>query len=59
MCKKIDESMDHVVSGCSKFAQKQYKRGHDNLGKMYFGNLLESVILKLEINGKDMNQKVF
>ena len=33
-CKKADESIDHVVSGCSKLAQKEYKRRHDNLGKI-------------------------
>ena len=48
VCKKVDESIDHIVSGC-KLAQKEYKRRHDNLGKI--GSLLESVILKLEING--------
>ena len=34
LCKKADESIDHVVSGCSKLAQKEYKRTHDNLGKI-------------------------
>ena len=34
MCKKADESIDHVVSRCSKLAQKEYKRMHDNLGKI-------------------------
>ena len=34
LCKKADESIDHVVSGCNKLAQKEYKRRHDNLGKM-------------------------
>ena len=34
LCKKADESIDHVVSGCSKLAQKDYKRRHDNLGKI-------------------------
>ena len=29
------------------------------LVKWYIGNLLENVILKLEINGMNMNQKVF
>ena len=36
---KIDESqghsyVDHVVSGSSKLAQKEYKKRHDNLGKI-------------------------
>ena len=31
MCRKVDESIDHIVSGCSKLAQKEYKRRHDNL----------------------------
>ena len=31
---KTDESIDHVVSGCSKLPQKDYKRRHDNLGKI-------------------------
>ena len=34
VCKKVDESIDHIVSGCSKLAQKEYKRRHDNLGKI-------------------------
>ena len=34
LCKKADESINHVVSGCSKLAQKEYKRRHDNLGKI-------------------------
>ena len=34
LCKKADENVDHVVSGCSKLAQKDYKRRHDNLGKI-------------------------
>ena len=31
MCRKVDESIDHIVSGCSKLAQKEYKRSHDNV----------------------------
>ena len=34
MCRKVDESIYHIVSGCSKLAQKEYKRRHDNLGKI-------------------------
>ena len=33
VCRKVDEIIDHIVSGCSKLAQKEYKRRHDNLGK--------------------------
>ena len=34
VCRKVDESIDHIVSGCSKLAQKEYKRRHDNLRKI-------------------------
>ena len=34
VCRKVDESIDHIVSGCSKLAQKEHKRRHDNLGKI-------------------------
>ena len=33
ICRKIDESIGHIVSGYSKLAQKKYKRRHGNLGK--------------------------
>ena len=47
--RKVHERIDHIVGGCSKLAQQEYKRRHDNLGKWYTENLPESVILKLEI----------
>ena len=34
VCRKVDESIDNIVSGCSKLAQKENKRRHDNLGKI-------------------------
>ena len=34
VCRKVDESIDHIVSGCSKLAQKEYKRRYDKLGKI-------------------------
>ena len=34
VCRKVDESIDHIVSGFSKLAQKKNKRRHDNLGKI-------------------------
>ena len=33
VCRKVDEIIDHIVNGCSKLAQKKYKRRHDKLGK--------------------------
>ena len=36
MCRKVDESIDHIVSGCSKLAQKAHKKRHDNLGKIVY-----------------------
>ena len=59
MCRKVDESINHIVSGCSKLQQKEYKRRHDNLGNIVYWKFLENVILKLEINGMNMSQKVF
>ena len=29
VCKQSEETVDHIVSGCSKFPQKEYKRRHD------------------------------
>ena len=34
VCGKVHESIDDIVSGCSKLAQKEYKRRHHNLGKI-------------------------
>ena len=34
LCKKADERIHHIVSGCSKLAKKEYKRRHDNLRKI-------------------------
>ena len=34
VCRKVDESIDHIVSGCSKLAQQEGKKRHDNLGKV-------------------------
>ena len=34
VCRKVDESIDHIVSGCSKLAQKEDRRSYDNLGKI-------------------------
>ena len=33
MCGKCGESVQHIVSGCEKLAQKEYRRRHDNVAK--------------------------
>ena len=58
MCRKLDGHIDHIFSGCSKLAQKEHKRRHDNPEKKHTGSLIESVVLKAEINGMNMSQKV-
>ena len=37
---KADESVDHIVSGCGKLAQNEYKRRHDNLVKIVHWKLV-------------------
>ena len=34
VCRKVDECIDHIVSGCSRLAQEEYKRRHDKLGEI-------------------------
>ena len=35
VCREVDErKVDHIVCSCSKLAQKEYKRRHDNLVKI-------------------------
>ena len=34
MCRKVEQSIDRIVSGYSKLGQKEYKRRYDNLGKI-------------------------
>ena len=34
VCRKVDESIVHIISGCSKLAHKEYKRRHDSLRKI-------------------------
>ena len=60
VCRKVDESIDHIVSSCSKLAQKEYKRRHDNLGKIVHWILARKCNFEArEINGMNMSQKVF
>lgn len=39
LCKEKDETVDHLVSSCSKIAQTDYKERHDKVAKMLHWNL--------------------
>ena len=41
MCGKCGEIVQHIVSGCEKRAQKEYKRRHDNVAKKIHWDLCE------------------
>ena len=34
MCKQADETINHLLSECSKMAQKEFKRCHNWVGKL-------------------------
>ena len=59
--KKADESIDHLVSGCGKLAQKEYKRRHDNLGKIAYWKLARKYNFEAGDKWYErvMSQKVF
>ena len=48
MCRKVDKSIDRIASGCSKLAQKEYKRRHDNLGKIVHWKLAKKCNFEAE-----------
>ena len=39
MCGKSQETVEHIVCGCSKLAQKNYKKRHDTLAWVVHGEL--------------------
>ena len=34
MCNERDETVMHILSGCSNLAQAEYKKGHDKVATM-------------------------
>ena len=47
MFKEKDETVTHLVSECSKLAQKEYKRRHDKVATAVYWSILEKTILHL------------
>ena len=45
LCKKKDETIDHLISLCSKIAQTVYKRRHNKVASMPYWNLCKKYYL--------------
>ena len=39
LCDDRDETLNHIISECSKLAQKEYKARHDRVGKVIHGEM--------------------
>ena len=57
--RKVDESIDHIAIDFSELAQNEYKRRHDNLGKIVHRKLARKCHFEAGDNGINMSQKVF
>ena len=42
LCKEKEETVDHLISGCSKIAQTDYKQRHDKVATMLHWNLCKN-----------------
>ena len=40
MCNEKEETIHHIVSGCSNLAQKEYKRRHDCVARALHWDIL-------------------
>ena len=47
MCGRVDETVNHVLSECSKMAQTEYKRRHDWVGNRIHWNVGRKYGIKL------------
>ena len=50
LCVDINETINHIISECSKLAQKEYKTRHDWAGKV-IGRCARNVNLTIPTNG--------
>ena len=41
MCKQNNKTISHIVSGCPKLTQKEYKKGHENVAGAVHWDLSE------------------
>ena len=47
ICKKSDESVDHLIAGCPILASKEYKARHDRLGQYIHWNVCKHYNIKV------------
>ena len=55
VCRKVYQSIDHNIRGCSKLVEKEYKRRHDNLGKIVHWKLARNFNFEAGVNGMNMS----
>ena len=46
MCGETGKTISHIVSECSKLAQREYRRRHDNVARMVYWKLCEKSYLE-------------
>ena len=49
MCGEKDETVNHLISECSKMAQKEYKRRHDWVGRRVHLDVCKKYAIKVKI----------
>ena len=49
LCKEKEESVDHLVSSCSKIAQTDYKERHNKVATMLHWNLCKNIKKYLQL----------
>ena len=47
MCGKVDETINHLVSECSKMAQKEYKNRHDWVGRRIHWDICRKFVVNV------------
>ena len=53
LCHSCDETVDHLISGCSHLAQSQYKARHDQVASLVHWHLRKSA--GIDVVGKWWN----
>ena len=57
MCGEKGENVGHLISGCKKLAQTEYKRRHDNVAKKSIGHYVGKMAWSEQLIGMIMPRK--